>query len=239
MNREAILRKVRSMMQMTPDRGVTESEALLAMATITSLMEKYDLSYADVEEVSTDKYGARRGSPAGKRKRPHEINGVAFSVAAYWDCRVWQEKDGKVVFFGSADETTLCHEMLHMLYTAVETEWSNYKKAYASSRGDPIHGRTRRTSFVAGMIQRLNERLSELKSYRGRGATSLALVVVKDRVVTDKFLTYKQQLNWNVADDFGASSRTVKTTIKDKNAYTAGRAAGDVVHIGGRNALGS
>lgn len=246
MNREDILRKIRGLMQRTVDRGVTEQEAATALTLITSLMEKYDLSYEDVEEISTDKYGARVGRPAGERKRAHEINGVAFNVAAYWDCRVWRGSGGEVVFFGSADETILCHEMLHMLYVAVETEWANYKKRNAlwanykkRNALKTVHGRTLRTAFVMGMIKRLNERLVDLKSYRGRGATSLALVATRDRVVADKFVLYKRQINWNVPDDFGASSRTVKTTVKDKDAFDAGIMAGNVVHIGGRNALGT
>lgn len=228
-DREKILKKIRALMQMTVENGATESEAMLAMSHANRLMIEHDVTCLDEESLSQDRYGARKRKTTGERKRRHEVSYLSVAVAHYWDCRAWRHEDNTQVFFGSAEDTLMAHQMLLMFYHAMENEW----KAYWSKNknGAKTHGKTMRTAFLAGMTSRLKARLMELKNQRSTATTGNALVAVKDNIVTERFKAYCRSVGWNLPDDFGRRGRAVKTTIKSDTAYEAGIAAGDRVKL--------
>lgn len=234
-NKEDIINRVRKFMAVTVERGASEAEAMTALKNVNKLMAEYDLSMTEVE-VSEMKYGARKGSPAGERRRAHEINRVAMVVGQYWDCRVWTTYGNAVVFFGSADDTLLAHQMLTLIYNAMESEWASY---LGKSNGRRVHGKTLRVAFMTGMIIRITERLEALKDERsGSSVQANALVVVRGAVVTDKFRSYRAMTNWNAPEDFGLDGkRRAKVVIRSSEAYLAGKSAGDRVDLGGKRAL--
>lgn len=59
-SRAKILIKLRALLAKTVSNGCTEAEALAAAEKASAIMEEYDLSYTDVEQVRDERYGARR-----------------------------------------------------------------------------------------------------------------------------------------------------------------------------------
>lgn len=226
--REAIMNKVRALLAKTVANGCTEEEAMAAAALADKLMQEHDLAYEDVErEVRDERYGARRRPFAngnGKRRTAHPVQYCTHYIAQYFDCKVWCSGT-ELIYFGSADDTELAHQMTDLLRLALDGEWSAYLNS--PSRNPYVHGRTLRASFMAGMTRRLNDRLNQMKAERNAPSTGRALVVVKTQVVNEKFVAYKREHNLNLR------SRSTTRTISSGAAYRAGQDAGSRVDLGG------
>lgn len=236
--REKIIAKVRALLGKTIANGCTEEEAMSASALAAKLMQQYDLAHVDIEaEVKAERYGARYCTPGGPdRVKPHEVTQCANAVGQFWDCRSWGKNGtGKVVYFGSATDTEMAKAMLDMLYTAMEHEFRRYING--AGRSSPHHGRTLRTSFMAGMARRITERLREMKAERSAADQtahgSRALVVVKGAVVTQQFAAYCRQTGLRL----GTRSRS--STVGSGDAYRAGQAAANRVDLGGGKLAGA
>lgn len=120
--------------------------------------------------------------------------------------------------------------MMALLRMAVDSESARYLKSKDRPQG--VHGRTLRASFVLGMAERLNNRLREAKKARSDAAqpmaTGTSLVIVKDRVVAEK---YAQYLRDKGLGRMGKASYGVRTL--HGSAYNSGQEAGNRVDIGG------
>jgi hypothetical protein len=154
-------------------------------------------------------------------------------VAAFFDCKCWIS-GADLVFFGSEHDTELAHGMVDLLRVAMDLAWSRYLKSDAR---DPYeHGRTLRASFMLGMARRINERLRAIKQERSQAAQTLStgtsLVVVKERVIQEKFATYSAQAGLNLR------AQTRRPSVGSDGAYQAGQAAGSRVDLGGAKITG-
>lgn len=235
--REKIISKVQALLAKTVAAGCSEQEAMSAAAMADDLMRQYDLSYTDIEaEVEADVYGARkRAMPnTARRRSPHEVNYCVIEVAKYWDCRAWQGKDGLLVFFGERNDTENAHQMIALLQSAMDAELGRYNKSPA--RPKTVHGKTIRTSFMMGMVRRLNERLRELKAARSQAnapRTGTALVVVKTQVVNNKFTVYARDNNIKIR------VTTSRRRTGSDAAYGAGQFAAGRVDLNGSKISGT
>lgn len=225
--RTKIAAKVRALLSKTTERGCTEAEALAAAKLASELMKEHDLAYGDIQaEVAAEVFGARNRHYRTKGHDHPIAVYCSVPVAAYWDCKVWRStKDHSVVFFGEQSDTESAHLMLAMLCLAGDTEfasfWNSSKKPFG------VHYKTGCASFLHGMAYRVGERLGELKAQRTHaGATGTSLVVVKDRVVKEKFNIYQQSSGLTL------SKRGGKPSIKSRAAYGAGKEAGDRIDLG-------
>lgn len=225
-----IIAKVKALMAKTIDAGCTESEAMTAANLAAELMQKYDLEVKDIEEIKDDSYGARKrefATGSGRRRAYHEVNNILMAIANYFDCKVWLT-GMDLIFFGSKDDTDLAHEMVVMMRHAMDNEW-NKNKIVLTVMNPKVHGRVLRTSFLAGMARRLNERFRELKIERSaiadKRGTGTSLVVVKNQVVVQKFQQYTIEKNLKL-------KTTVATRSNNNNsAFERGKAAANNVTI--------
>lgn len=227
--RDAIILKIRALLSKTEANGCTEAEALAAAEAVDRLLAEYDLTYTDIKaEVGDDKYGARRATFAKgtNRYQPPVASFCASQVAAFFNCKVFSDRDGFIVFFGTKDETELAQQLLALLVLTSDTEVARFLKS--PDRPRHIHGRTVRKSFEIGFITRVRERLAELKQARTAATpTGRSLVVVKDQVVTERYASFCR--------DKGLRLRTTnrKSVATNAASYYAGASAGQRADLGG------
>jgi hypothetical protein len=189
--RKKIIEKIRALLAMTADRGAAEAETLKAAEQVSKLMEEHDLSYDDVNtELADEKYGMRtKEFPTDAMGNIHEVMQCSHAIAEYFDCKSWldRNKEGVVqlVYFGTADDTAMAHDMTSMLKTTSETSYRDFLR---SDDADPrVSARHLRNGFMIGFGRRISERLRELKNLRTYGSTrGSALVLVKDKIVAEK-----------------------------------------------------
>ncbi len=234
--RAKIVLKLRALLAKTVENGATEHEALAAAEKASELMEEYDLSYTDVEQVRDERYGARRRPFAGgtsRRRTHHEASMVHGAIQRFCDCKCWYS-GVELVFFGSETDTETAHHLADMIRVAMDREWASYLNSPQREQG--VHGRSLRASFMIGMANRLNKRLDELKAARERNVnrsattagqtqagTGRALVLVaKKEIVEERFAKLGLKLGTKASGRTGGQSA---------GAYRAGQAAGDRVGL--------
>jgi len=224
---DAIAKRIRSLLNKTIENGCTEEEAMLAADKAGELMDKYDLSFSQVQ-MKKQKIGRttyythtrKDGTPDKNASRAHEVSYAVGAVAAYCDCEVWQS-GADIVFFGMPKDREIAEYLSALIKTAMESDFKAYKKS--PDRDSEVHGKRLRTSFMAGYTRRVSARLRDMKKARDAGhkTTGKELVVVKMAVVTEAFAA----LNLNLRNSARRSNGT------EHGAYSAGKAAGNRVSI--------
>ncbi|MFM7085311.1 MAG: DUF2786 domain-containing protein [Hyphomicrobium sp.] len=225
--RERVINIVLELRKRTTENGCTEAEALLAATKISKLMEEYQLSISDIHEIRDDTYIALKrqyGGGSPQRRSWHETNRTWSAISVFTETKYWRDRDN-LVFFGSQTDCEIAFFLCDLIKSASELEWKNYKLTKITPTN-----RRGRTSFMAGFSLRISERLLVLKTKREEGLKqkeqSRALVVIKDKVLTEKFSDYRRQT--------GLSLRSLsisRSTHFDRETFGAGKTAGERVNI--------
>lgn len=229
--RTKLIEKIRALLAMTTDRGASETEALNAASLASKLMEEHDLTYHDIQaELETERFGARSRvfSETGKL---HESHLIADAIGKYWDCKAWfsAHPDGKtifLIFFGSADDTNLAHDMMAMIRGALNKSWQEFKIQNASLYA--FKGAKLRADFMEGMVTSIVTRLMDMKEARtAKGDTSRALVVAKDAIVSARYDIFAKEhgMTMDVVEEGGQDRES------DATAYFSGLVAGSTVKL--------
>ena len=208
--RERARKLIAGLLAKTVANGCTEDEAAKAAAKASELMQHYNVSAADAQEVRDDVYGANRkaySSSTARKVRHHEVIEFCTGViATFCECRAFQTTTD-IVFFGQKHDTQIAHYLLDMFRTAAETQWQLFRRR---GFGDTsIYGRK---GFMRGFVVRTLERFTELIEARkaGTASTGTALVVVKQQVVTERYAIYVRDAKLNLrakrAGTIGGSS---------------------------------
>ena len=161
--------KVRALLAMTTDNGCTEAEAMAAAQKAADLMAEYNLSFATVDEVKAERYGARkRDINCGLgRRSPHEARLLAKTIAQLFGCRAWQTDDSRMVFFGTEADTEAAHQQYVIVVMAMEVEFAAYMRT-PGRRDRRRNSRGSRTDFMDAMTSRLNRRLLDICAARAK-----------------------------------------------------------------------
>jgi hypothetical protein len=220
--RERVINLVRELQKRTTDNGCTEQEALAAAAKVSKLMEDYQLSMKDVQEVRDDIYGAMKrkyGGGSARRRTWHETKMLWYAISQFTDTHCWMNDDN-LCFFGSKTDCEIAFYLCDLVKNTAETEWQSYRRACCGNTD-----RTARAAFMQGFCVRLSNRLIKMRDERRQALNqaegSRALVVVKDQVVAAKFEQYKAEKGMRLR------SASQRRTARDGGAYAAGEAAGN------------
>jgi hypothetical protein len=214
-NRLAAMQRIRALMAKTVANGCTENEALAAAAKVGELMDRYGLTYSDLELKS------ERCRQHSATDNYHDVNVVADAIARFCSCRVWFSGGG-IQYFGLPIDVVIASYMTSLCRSAMNVSFD----AFANSSARPRKNTRRelRKPFMMAMGCRLSERIKELSSAREAKATTAngtSLVAVKNAVVEEQYLALGLKLTP------GRASR-----YRDNNAArAAGRAAGDRVNL--------
>ena len=237
--RSRITLKLRALLAKTVENGATEHEAMAAAEKASELMEEYDLSYADIEQVRDERYGARTrpfGGGTSRRRTHHEASQTHNAIAAFCDCRAWYSGI-EMTFFGTVHDTETAHAMADMIRLTMDQEFAGYLNSRQREQG--VHGRTLRASFMMGMAHRISTRLRAMKHERDKRADTTAaatgradaagrslVVVAKSEIVKEKANLYFKEKGWKMG-----SARSGSRSLGSRAAYHAGAAAGDRVGL--------
>ena len=233
--RAAIIKKIRALLNMSLENGCTENEAIIAAEKADELMLEYNLETKDIEEIESERWGKRGKSFVGgsyKRRSYHPVSNCHGSIAKFTDCRVFYSGPD-LVFFGTDHGTEFAHYLNEMIRASMDIEYKKAEpvlKAQAKRDGYRVHGKTLRTSFLIGMAQRINERLTQLKYERDQKvhnhsteSTGTSLVVVTNQVLERKF----QQLGLNLVSKASQRGKNIHGS-----SFKQGRDAGDRINLG-------
>jgi len=125
--RADLIKKIKSLVAKTVENGCTEAETITASEHAALLMQRYDLTFDDVEKDVRDLKYQQDKRPfgyyaSGTRRRVFPIvRGCNRAIAEFFDCVYWTS-GANLIFFGSEDDTSLAHSMVTMLQAAIEQE---------------------------------------------------------------------------------------------------------------------
>jgi hypothetical protein len=182
---DRLRQRIQALRAKTVANGCTEGEALAAAAKVAELLDRYDLSLADVD--------VRRSSCEQlvyevQRNKRIPLDECIGTIAGFCGCRVWREKDRsgvRWVFFGLRADIEAAHCLTEVIDNAVRTELGRYKTtpAYRAFRHQERH--LANASFTLGMIGSIADKLVAMKAARDQAnrGTGRAVVVLKQSVV--------------------------------------------------------
>jgi hypothetical protein len=159
--REALIKQLTKLREMTTAHGCTESEAKVAAEKAQTLMDTYGVTMDEIKStaVQEDLCEQLGIDPDPSRKTMHEVLYCSGSVGEYTNTKVW--RDGKkLVFFGLTADVQIAKYLLGVFQTAMDYEFAKYWKT--EREFSTRHGRTARKGFMLGMASRLRDRLREL-----------------------------------------------------------------------------
>lgn len=202
-----IAARIRALLAKTVASGATEAEAQLAFEKAHELLRKYQLSLSDLE---------LRAEGTGEAVCPpgevHEIGQwLANAIAEFCDCKVYVSSlysGRRIVYFGLLSDCQMAEWLTSALVGFIQTKALDY--ILETSSGN-------RQGFIAGAVNRLNERLHE-SAAKASPASSGALIVLKNQLVESAWAEKNLRLR---------KERLTLTSNTRSSAFAAGRAAGD------------
>lgn len=239
--RDKIKERVAKLLNMTLDRGASESEAMMAAEKAAELMTHYDIAASEFavrsscaiqQSVAVRKYGSMKIAAP-----------VARHIAQLCDCMywhsiqtdprdtdlpaVWQREASTIVFFGLPADAEIACYLFDLISNAIVAEIGVYKESpdYQREVEAGVNGRTAITSFIDGMETRLGSRLDAMRDEKHRAvqeATGRALVIVKEAQIKEDFEATGIKLVSGGGSYRGAGSA---------GANASGRAAGGRVSL--------
>jgi len=218
-NRDALVEKIRAMMNKTVENGCTEAEALASLDMARAWMDAYEVTEQELE-LTKEESVILRSEPPGSSD-PHRIKtGLAIAVSKFCSCKVWKNADG-LVFCGLPADVRYATWLLDTLADFVQAELARHLMGCIAPKGERrfvING------FVAGCSNRISERLDSLCAQSATVATSgaRALVVIKSAAIAKKV----EELGIHLRRG-GYSNRRM-----DDGSIRAGRSAGDRASFG-------
>jgi hypothetical protein len=218
---EAVSRRIRALLSKTIENGATEAEAIAAAGKARELMDQHRLTMSDVEIQAEPIVKEEVDRP--NRIKPAAVDDCLEGIdrccgVKTWFHRRWDETgraNRRVVILGLKADVEMARYLYDTIATAIRVE----------TRAHRWFSRDDRASFQVGMARRINFRLLQMARERepvAKTASGTALVVVKDRLVSDAFDRLGIKFGRGLA---GMQWRSL-------DAYAAGQLAGDKVNLG-------
>lgn len=233
--KEKILRKLRALQEKTIEGGCTEGEVEAAMAVMNQLMTEYNLTLDEVNSESFDfgedflwsSNGTQNTNPI-----KHCLGALRdFCEIEMWNSKRWDSekrmKRHAVVFFGDKKDVELAKYLYGVISGSIEREanrFKNYDMTYHF--GDRSTKMNVLKSFKIGMARRLSERMRTMTEERQQVMVEnqkSGLVVHKKGAISQRL----KELGMHFSK--GAGFRVGELNA---NAYDAGSAAAEKVHLG-------
>lgn len=211
-NRSKILERLRNLRERTVENGCTEAEAMAAMGMIGRIMDEHNVAMSEID-VREEALHCETGEfNTGNQSRLPEWAWSSVAISEFTDTKIWREK-GKLFFFGLPADVAGALALVNIIKIAVTHESAIWVA------NNPGRGKAGGNSFRKGMTGRISQRLRELKVKPV--ATGTALMVLKDQLVTQQFSKL----------DLNLRHRSTNTGARDRDAYQAGKDAGNRVTL--------
>ncbi len=221
---ERVKARIRALADKTVSRGCTEAEALAAAEMVGRLLDRYELTMAEID-VRDSPCTELTVATGARQRRP--IDACVTAIARFCDTRVWMAHDEggiSYVFFGFETDTLLARYLFQVIDAAIAGESEAFARRQPGLRDVGL--RRARQSFQHGMAARVAERLeaSQLEraaSVAAQRSDGTALAVVKHQVIDAAFREHGPRL---------ASARSRRREVV-RSAFQDGLAAGERVNL--------
>ena len=242
-DKDAVLNKVRNLLNKTTERGASEAEAEVAIKMVHKLLEQHNLSMMDAVETQEDlrldvmhlTTGKVRGVAYGKAW----VVELAPAVAKACYCKTLFVKHGeKVIFIGSKNDVHAAHDLFQYLVTQASALLSAARRdaglliagrAYTATENARYNEYSR--SFLTGLARRLARRIYEhLDEQSAHNASTQSGALV--RLVDERNDAY-------ISDFWGPTLRTFKQKekVRHGSAYYEGAGAANLIDLTSPNRI--
>jgi hypothetical protein len=230
--REALIRRIAGLMAKTTSAGCTEEEAMAAANLASKLMADYDLSLSDIK-LKEQANLMQDGINTGFKNMDQPALRCSMAIAYLTDTRVyhWIDKNRAVSikFFGFETDVVLA-KYIYMIvdraitYSTLRWEFGEQTDNFEWRDLSRQRKEYLRKSFEAGMVDRINERLREMKRARREEARSTGrdLVTLKDAIVNEQWADLYKKLGLR-------AGKARKSTTVNADAYRQGVAEANKV----------
>lgn len=224
--RDKVISKIRALLSKTVENGCTEAEALSALSMAQAMMDAYEVTEADLNEMRQE--SAIKETMKDMRD-PHHIRAhLTVAISRFTNTKVWRHEyksqKWRYNFVGLRSDVDFALWLTETLTMFVQRELKNYiwKNDYTGL--EPSTKRKVINGFVFGACNRISERMIELadNSEDHASKNANALVVIKNELIVKKMNELGIELR---------SPRQRGSAIKD-DAYQAGKAVGDKANFG-------
>jgi hypothetical protein len=218
---ERLVQRIHALRAKTVAQGCTEQEALAAAEKVAELLDRHGLSLNELEFKSQPCEGIGIQT---NRRRAAPIDACIPGVAAFFDCRVWQERAEdaplRYIFFGLRGDVAAAQYLYEMVERAFETETDAFRASdvYFAMAGER---RSATNSFQTGLAQGIAGKLQSMRAARDaviRSASGRDLVPVKATMVDEEM----EKLGLSLTRRVLSRAKSVLT-----DAFQAGQAAGE------------
>ncbi len=218
---ERLIQRIQALRAKTVAQGCTEQEALAAAEKVAELLDRHGLS---LNELAFKAQPCEGIGIQTNRRRAAPIDACIPSIAAYFDCRVWQERYEnaplRYIFFGLRGDVAAAQYLYEMVERAFQTETDAFRASdvYSAMAGER---RSATNSFQTGLAQGIVGKLQSMRAARDavmRSASGRDLVPVKAAMVDEEMAKLGLNLTMRVLS-------RAKSVLTD--AFQAGQAAGE------------
>jgi hypothetical protein len=195
---DAVLRRIKHLLNKTVENGCTEGEALAALEKAQELLLNHNLSMGDVDAASKAEY-ARSGEKVGEERVRSEQKYIPFwmlylgqHIAKHNFCRTLLHNQRDLGFIGTATNVQASILMFNFIASQV------VRLSRESHRERPryIAAATWTKGFNEGLVHRVGERLRQLRAEQQAANVKVtALVVVSDKAVGEYIRTQYPRLH--------------------------------------------
>ena len=249
---DKVIKLIHDLTARTVSRGCTEAEAFTAAQKVGELLKVYNLS---MDRVFLGAAKCITGRIVTDNRRRGPISDCMWQIGGFCDCKVWftWDLDHRISYylFGLETDVEMAIYLHSVIAAAMETESAVYQQSEEYQQKLALqlgkchrrgHGKHLMVSFRRGMAQRIASRLIAMTRTRHEeeeeaamkipleldiepvptstpGCTSL--VVVKRKKVDEEY------------EKLGLKLKNYKSSgsHRDRNAYKAGKEAGDRVNL--------
>src|SRR3954465_8348470 len=157
--------RIKALAAKTVEAGCSEHEALHAAEMVGRLLDQYNLS---MDEIDIREEVCVLGEvPAGSKQRM-PIDGAVLPIARFCDVKTWQanrpDGPGVYCFYGFEPDVAMAVHLFTVVAAAVRAELASFKgsKTYAAASNRWLST----ASFQRGLVDRIGDRLEQLKAKR-------------------------------------------------------------------------
>jgi hypothetical protein len=222
-----MIEKIAALRAKIPANGATEHEALAALQLADKLMQKHNITEADLNKVEFSR-DMREGEFTQKQKTVHPSQKYCgntigtFCGVKLWTQRLTRTKQN-VHMFGMIGDVAMAEFLMSLIHNSMDRGWKEFLATNSKKEGVTRH--TEYWSFMIGFANTINEKLNDLIKQRETHVSSdgTDLIIIKMSLVEDGMESMLPSVK--------LKRSTRRGTILSQGAYGQGQAAGDKVNL--------
>lgn len=223
-NRDKVMGKIRALLSKTIENGCTEAEAMAALSMAQAMMDAYEVTEADLNEVKQE--SAIKETMKDMRDPHHIRRQLCVGIAEFTHTKVWRHEfksqKYKYNFVGLRADVDFAIWLTETLTMFVQKELKNYIWSNGYTSLQPSEKRVVINGFVFGCCGRITQRLMELVGNAAASANKNALIIIQNALIEKKM----QELGVNLRKPRERGSKI------NSDSYSAGKNAGDKASFG-------